>query len=115
MKVAVTYDKDTEEVFQHFGKTQTFKIYDIEDGKITSSSVIDNGGFGHHDLVTYLKSLNVDILILGNRGQGAIDAMDKAGLKNIAGVTGNADEAVIKFCQRTLKGNSEAKCNHHNH
>ena len=44
MKVAVTYEKETGNVFQHFGKTQYFKIYQIEDGKIVSSEVIDNGG-----------------------------------------------------------------------
>ncbi|MBR1537090.1 MAG: dinitrogenase iron-molybdenum cofactor biosynthesis protein, partial [Treponema sp.] len=44
MKIAATYEKDTGNVFQHFGKTQFFKIYEIEDGKIVSSEVIDNGG-----------------------------------------------------------------------
>ena len=36
MKVAVTYEKETGNVFQHFGETQYFKIYQIEDGKILS-------------------------------------------------------------------------------
>ena len=48
MKVAVTYEKETGNVFQHFGKPQYFKIYQIEDGKILSSQVIDKGGNGHH-------------------------------------------------------------------
>ena len=51
MKVAVTYEKETGNVFQHFGKTQYFKIYQIEDGKILSSEVIDNGGNGHHAIL----------------------------------------------------------------
>ncbi len=42
MKIAATYEKETGNVFQHFGKTQFFKIYEIEDGKILSSEVIDN-------------------------------------------------------------------------
>ena len=73
-KIAATYDSSSETIFQHFGKTQNFKIYTIEDGKIVKSEVMDNGGFGHHDLATYLKNLGIQILILGNRGQGAIDA-----------------------------------------
>ena len=60
MKVAVTYEKETGNVFQHFGKTQYFKIYQIEDGKILSSEVIDNGGNGHHAIPPYLKSLGVE-------------------------------------------------------
>ena len=64
MKIAVTYDKETGNVFQHFGKTQNFKVYEVLDGKIVSSEVIGNGGFGHHDLVGYLKNLGVETLIL---------------------------------------------------
>ena len=79
MKVAVTYEKETGNIFQHFGKTQYFKIYQIEDGKILSSEVIDNGGNGHHAIPPYLKSHGVETLILGNRGQGAIEAIAASG------------------------------------
>ena len=113
MKIAATYDKETGNVFGHFGKTQFFKIYEIEDGKIVSSSVIDNGGFGHHALADYLKELGVETLILGNRGQGAIDALNNAGIKEVPGITGSADEAASLFAQGKLKGNFDAKCNHH--
>ena len=108
MKIAATYEKETGNVFQHFGKTQYFKIYEIEDGKILSSEVIDNGGNGHHALPPFLKSLGVETLILGNRGQGAIDAIAAAGLKEVPGITGSADEAAEKFAKGQLKGNFEA-------
>ena len=113
MKIAATYEKDSGNVFQHFGKTQFFKIYEIEDGKIVSSEVIDNGGNGHHALPPYLKSLGVETLILGNRGQGAIDAIAASGLKEIPGITGSADEAAALFVKGELKGNFDAKCDHH--
>ena len=112
MKIAATYEKETGNIFQHFGKTQNFKIYEIENGKILSSKIIDNGGNGHHALPPYLKSLGVEILILGNRGQGAIDAIANAGLKEIPGITGSADEAAEKFVKGELKGNFDAKCSH---
>ena len=116
MKIAATYDKESNTIFQHFGKTQNFKIYEIENGKILSAEVIDNGGFGHHDLATYLKDLGVETLILGNRGQGAIDALNNAGIKQIPGVTGNPDEAAEAFLKGTLTGNPNAVCAHkHNH
>lgn len=113
MKVAVTYEKETGNVFQHFGKTQYFKIYQIEDGKILSSEVIDNGGNGHHALPPYLKSLGVETLILGNRRQGAIEAIAASGLKEMPGITGNADDAAELFVKGELKPNFEAKCNRH--
>ena len=113
MKIAVTYEKETGNVFQHFGKTEFFKIYEIDGGKIVSSEIIDNGGNGHHALPPYLKSLGVEILILGNRGQGAIDAIAAAGLQEIPGITGSADEAAELFAKNELKGNFNARCNHH--
>ena len=63
MKIAVTYENG--EVFQHFGRTQSFKIYEIVDGKIVASQVIDNGGFGHGSLAGYLKDNGVEALICG--------------------------------------------------
>lgn len=113
MKIAATYDISTNSIFQHFGKTQNFKIYEIESGAVINSEVINNGGFGHHDLATYLKNLGVETLILGNRGQGAIDALNNAGINQIAGVTGNPDDAIELFLKGELKGNPNAKCNHH--
>ena len=38
MKIAVTYDNGN--VFQHFGKTENFKVYEVEDNKVVSSEVI---------------------------------------------------------------------------
>ena len=113
MKIAITYDKETGNVFQHFGKTQFFKIYQIQDGKIVSSEVIDNGGYGHHELPPYLKALGIETLILGNRGQGAIDAIAASGLKEMPGITGNADNAAELFAKGELKPNFTAKCSHH--
>lgn len=113
MIIAATFDVSTNTIFQHFGKTQNFKIYEIVENKIIESKIIDNGGFGHHDLATYLKNMGVEILILGNRGQGAIDALNNAGIKQLAGITGNPDVAVQEFLSGTLKDNPDAKCNHH--
>ena len=47
MKVAVTYENG--EVFQHFGRTPQFKVYEISDGKVDSGEVIDTNGTGHGD------------------------------------------------------------------
>ena len=113
MLVAATSEEKSGHVLQHFGTTQYFKIYLIDFGKILSSEVIDNGGNGHHAIPPYLKSLGVETLILGNRGQGAIEAITASGLKEMPGITGSADEAAELFAKGQLKPNFEAKCNHH--
>ncbi len=102
MKIAATYEKETGNVFQNFGKTQYFKIYQIEDGKILSSEVIDNGGNGHHAIPPYLKSLGVETLILGNRGQGAIEAIAASGLKEMPGINRKCRRSRRAFCKRRV-------------
>ena len=44
MKIAVTYDNG--EIFQHFGHTEQFKLYDIENGKVVASEVVGTNGSG---------------------------------------------------------------------
>ena len=91
MRVAVTYENG--EIFQHFGHTEQFKVYDIEDGRILSSEVVDTNGSGHGALAGVLKALKVDALICGGIGGGAQMALAEAGIKLYGGVSGSADAA----------------------
>ena len=52
MKIAVTYENG--QVFQHFGHTSEFKIYEVTDGKVTSSQVVSTGGNVHGSLAGFL-------------------------------------------------------------
>ena len=52
MKIAATYDNGS--IFQHFGKTEFFKVYEVEDNKIVSSEVIGSNGTGHGALAGLL-------------------------------------------------------------
>ena len=111
MRIAVTYENG--EVFQHFGHTERFKIYDIEDDKVTVATVVDTNGSGHGALADILKKLNVDTLICGGIGGGAKRALSEANINLYGGVTGNADEAVKAFLAKKLVFDSEATCDHH--
>ncbi|WP_368220902.1 NifB/NifX family molybdenum-iron cluster-binding protein, partial [Anaerotruncus rubiinfantis] len=90
MKIAVTYENG--QVFQHFGHTEQFKIYDTEDGKILSARVVDTNGSGHGALAGFLKAHDVDTLICGGIGGGARTALAQAGIAIFPGAAGNADE-----------------------
>ena len=79
MKIAVTYDNGN--IFQHFGKTENFKIYTVEDGQILSSEVIGTGGIGHEALAGLLADLGADTVICGGLGGGAQAALQSAGLQ----------------------------------
>lgn len=111
MRIAVTYENG--QIFQHFGHTEQFKVYTIEDGKIVASEVVDTNGSGHGALAGVLSSLHADALICGGIGGGARMALDEAGIKLYGGVTGDADKAVEALIAGSLDFNPDVQCNHH--
>jgi predicted DNA-binding protein (UPF0251 family)/predicted Fe-Mo cluster-binding NifX family protein len=111
MRVAVTYENG--EIFQHFGHTEQFKVYDIKDGKIVHEEIVDTNGQGHGALAGFLFGGKVDTLICGGIGGGAQVALSEAGIKLYGGVSGNADEAVKALIEERLDYNPDVKCDHH--
>ena len=111
MRIAVTYENGN--IFQHFGHTQLFKVYDVEDGQVVSSAVVDTNGSGHGALAGVLQALQAEVLICGGIGGGAQMALAAAGIKLYGGVSGNADAAVEAFLAGQLDYNPNVQCNHH--
>jgi predicted Fe-Mo cluster-binding NifX family protein len=70
MRIAVSYEKDSGRVFQHFGHTECFMLYNVEDGKIVSSLVIAAPEQGHDALADFLAQMRVNALICGGIGGG---------------------------------------------
>lgn len=111
MKIAVTYENG--QVFQHFGHTQQFKIYNVEDGKIISSEIVDTNGQGHGALAGFLFGGDVDVLICGGIGGGARNALAEAGIELYPGATGDADAQVESFLKGQLVYDPDTMCSHH--
>lgn len=110
MKIAATYDNG--KIFQHFGRTEYFKVYEIQDGKVVSSEVIGSNGVGHGALAGLLGDRSVDVLICGGIGGGAQAALAQAGVELCAGVSGDAAQAVEAYLKGELVS-SGANCDHH--
>ena len=113
MRIAVTYENG--EIFQHFGHTEEFKVYDVQDGKVVASEVVNTNGQGHGALAGVLTALKADVLICGGIGGGAQMALAAAGIKLYGGVSGSADAAVEALLAGNLDYNPAVKCNHHEH
>lgn len=113
MKIAVTFENN--EIFQHFGHTEQFKMYEIQDGKIVSSEVVSTNGSGHGAIAQFLQDNEVDTVICGGIGGGAKTALEQNNIKLYGGVSGNADEAVNALLSNNLQFNPEVKCSHHDH
>ena len=112
MKVAVTYENGN--IFQHFGRTEFFKVYEVENGQIISSEVIGSNGVGHGALAGLLSDQAVDVLICGGIGGGAQAALEEAGVRLCAGAEGDADQAVEAYLKGELVSTG-ANCDHHHH
>ena len=112
MKIAVTYDNG--EVFQHFGKTESFKIYNVEDNTVVSSEIIGSNGTGHGALAGLLAEQGINVLICGGIGGGAQAALTEAGIELCAGAQGNTDQVVEAYLKGELES-SGVNCDHHHH
>ena len=113
MKIAVTYENGL--IFQHFGHTEQFKIYDVENGEVKNSILVSTNGSGHGALAGFLKTNGVDTLICGGIGGGAKNALAEAGITLYGGCMGSADEAVKALIENKLNYNANVECNHHSH
>ena len=113
MRIAVTYENG--EIYQHFGHTGQFKLYDIEEGKIINEQIVDTNGSGHGALAGFLQAAKADALICGGIGMGAQTALADAGIMLYAGVRGSADAAAKALAEGTLEYDPDAQCSHHGH
>lgn len=112
IKIAVTYENG--EIFQHFGHTEQFKIYEVQDNKVVSSRIIGTDGNGHEALAGYLGEDGVDVLICGGIGGGAIHALSACGIQVVPGAAGQADAAVAAYLNGQLSVDMTPNCSHHN-
>jgi len=111
--IAVTYQDG--QVFQHFGHSESFKLYEVEDGALRSSRVVGTDGSGHGALAGFLKAQGATALICGGIGGGARTALAEAGIQLYPGVSGEADQAVADLLAGRLQFDPDTVCEHHHH
>ncbi|MEW3581575.1 NifB/NifX family molybdenum-iron cluster-binding protein, partial [[Clostridium] symbiosum] len=117
MKIAVPYSDG--QVFQHFGKSEQFKIYNTIDDEIISSEIVDTSGSGHSALADFLKEKGAGVLICGGIGVGAVTALQNAGIQILGGAEGEADKCVEEFLGGRLHfgasgcASCSSSCGHH--
>ena len=110
MKIAVPFSNG--EVFQHFGHTEIFKLYEIVDGRVASIDIVDANGSGHEALAGLLADLSVNVLVCGGIGEGAQTALTGAGIEICSGAKGDADKAVEAYLRGELQS-AGVNCDHH--
>ena len=113
MIIAVTSSNG--EVFQHFGHTPEFTIYETKEDELLGPRVIPTGENGHGALAGILDALGVEVLICGGIGGGAQMALDEIGVKVVGGASGKVADVVAAFLKGELEVNPDFQCHHHDH
>lgn len=113
MVIAVTYDKDTGNIGQHFGHAEFFKLYEVENGKIMDSAVVSPFGQGHEAVVATMEDYSVALVICQNIGDGAMAGLAAAGIAVCPNVTGSADDAIEAFFAGNLQIMTTSNCDCH--
>ena len=111
MIIALTCENN--QIFQHYGRTPAFAIYEVADGKVKSSKVVPTGETGHGALAGFLRQHGVDLLICGGIGGGARQALFDEGITLVGGASGNVDGVLKAYLDGTLKLDAGFECNHH--
>ena len=109
-RIAVTYDNG--QIFQHFGRTEAFKVYQVENGQVVDSEIIESNGVGHGALAGLLADQTIDVLICGGIGGGAMAALEERGIEICAGANGDTDTAVEAYLKGELVS-AGVTCDHH--
>ncbi len=109
----MTYEQEM--MGQQFGRTEQFKIYDVEDGAVKASRIIDTNGSGHGALAGFLRAAEVSTLICGGIGMGARNALEEVGIQLLPGVTGSVDQVVSDYLDGRLAYDPDTVCHHHEH
>jgi len=113
-KIAIPTDGEI--VNGHFGRTQAFTIFEIENGQVLNQELIDTQGFEHQHagIAQLLKSKGAETIICGGIGSGAIQGLESAGLEVLRGAGGPIRDVAQSFAKGTFKG-TDAVCDHEHH
>lgn len=118
MKIAVPTD-DGKTISQHFGRAQSFVIFEVESGEITSKQLIESNtphsgshsGQGHDAGGWFMSALQgCEVVIVTGMGRRAIAHFESAGIKPVFTEVRNAEEAVKAYSQGTLKSLGRTDC-----
>ena len=113
MKIAVT--GADHQVFQHFGHTPGFAVFEVKDNVICSEKELSSGSSGHGALAMVLAMEQIEVLICGGIGGGAINALRDVGIKVVGGAAGDVREVAEAYVNGTLQVKADFHCNHHHH
>lgn len=99
-------------VYQHFGKTPEFTIYEVESELIKNKEFVSTEGSEHEALADFLTVQSVNVVISGNIGSSVKNALREKRIELIPGVVGSADDMIVKYLSGEKMGNPDTEYTH---
>ena len=105
MKIALPYDAKSQELFQHMGKTEAFKIYEIDDKTKTvqSTEIVKTNGEKHGQIADFLSEKEIDVLICGGCGDRMYDLLKSKNILCFTSQQGNCDKIIESYLNNTME------------
>ena len=110
MRIAVSYDNG--DVFKHVGDAKEFKVYEVENGKVTESNLFHSTGKGRQMVIDFVTEHSCQVLICNEICSGAKAAVEETGVQVYGAVTGSADAAVEAWLRNELQDGDTVVCHH---
>lgn len=116
MKRKIAIPTKNNSVDNHFGHCEHYTIYTIQNNKVISESKFDAPkGCGCKSNIAYtLSEMQVDTMLAGNMGQGAVNKLSSAGIKVIRGCSGNTFDVIGGYLEGSISDSGET-CQSHEH
>jgi len=112
MRIAVA--KTGGVIAPHFGHSEGFEIYEVEENKILSTEFITSPEHRHGAMPDFLGQQNINVLIAGGLGQGAVTKLSERGIEVVSGISGQPTDAVRKYVEGSLS-TIGVPCSGHDH
>ncbi len=109
MKIAVASDEG--KVSLHFGRCSEYRVFYVEEGKITKQEILENPGHEPGLLPKYLAGHEINCIIAGGMGPRAENLFGNYNIKAVTGSFGNIDDVVNSYLNGTLVA-GESSCEH---
>lgn len=103
------------DVSGHFGHSPFFVVATIVGGQVTTSRTVASPGHGSGcSMPGFVQSLGASAVLVGGIGPGAVNGLGRCGIDVVAGVSGNAGEALKSYAAGTLVAGTPG-CQGHGH
>lgn len=113
MKIAVPITENV--VDDHFGHCEEYMVFTIDENSkvITSELLPSPQGCGcKSNIATILKEKEVNVMLAGNMGRGALNVLSKHGIQVYRGCSGDVYQLISTFIKGNIRDSGES-CDQH--